>query len=356
MTFLIGLLLLADPAALAAFLDQAVQKGDIPGAVVLVQKDGKVVFSKAVGLADRETKRPMRLDDIFMMASSSKPLAATAILTLVDRKKLSLDDSVSKFFPAFAGKSTVRQLLSHTSGIFGNTPETAGLKLIRNFDIPLAKAIDEVIRQPLAYEPGTRYSYGGASFCVAGRIAEILTGEQFDVFIERVLFRPLGMKETVYLSNQDLSPRIPKIYKRDGAEWVPIPAVMDRPTRRGPRPSGFILVPGGIYSTGADLLRFAQLHLDGGGKLLSRTLVREMQQKQTGTLKENYGLGWQLLRNGAFGHGGAYGTYLYVDPANHAAAVILTQTTGAGKFNEAARKQVQLFLSAQPESVTGRQN
>ena len=77
MTFLIGLLLLADPAALAAFLDQAVQKGDIPGAVVLVQKDGKVVFSKAVGLADRETKRPMRLDDIFMMASRS--LAFTAL-------------------------------------------------------------------------------------------------------------------------------------------------------------------------------------------------------------------------------------------------------------------------------------
>ncbi len=347
MTFLFSLLLMADPSALTSFLDQAVHNGDIPGVVVVIQQEGKVVFSKAAGLADRDAKQPMKRDSMFMMASTSKPLAATAILTLVDQKKLSLDDRVSKFFPDFQGKSTIRQLLSHTSGIFGNTPVSPGLKLIRNFDLPLAQAVEGIVREPLAYESGSQYSYGGASFCVAGRIAEIITGEEFDVFADRVLFKPLGMKETFYRSTRDLSQRIPKIYKRDKDQWIATQAVMDRPGQRGPRPAGFVLVPGGIYSTADDLLRFAQLHLDGGRNLLSRALIDEMHRKQTGSLKENYGLGWQLLPGGAYAHGGAYGTYLYLDPAHHATAVILTQTTGAAKFQDAARKQIQQFLASE---------
>lgn len=345
MTLLLGLLLMADPTALAAFLEQSVERGDIPGVVVVVQREGKAVFSKAAGFADLSTKKPIRTDDIFMMASTSKPMAATAILTLVDQGKLALDDRVKKFFPAFAGESTIRQLLSHTSGVFGNTGDASRLRLIRDFDQTLAQAVDGVVKAPLTYEEGSQYSYGGASFCVAGRIAELITGEEFDAFAARVLFGPLGMKDTVYRSAKHLSARIPRIYKREGSQWIATPAVMDRPEQRGPRPSGFVLVPGGIYSTAADMLRFAQLHLDGGRGVLSRGLIEEMHRKQTGTLKENYGLGWQLLPGGAFGHGGAYGTYLYINPAHGAAAVILTQTTGSGKFNEAVRKQIQQFLT-----------
>lgn len=345
MTPLLALFLMADPSGLSTFLDDAAAKGDIPGAVVVVQKNGKIIFSKAAGYADLESKRPIRVDDIFMMASTSKPIAATAILTLAGKHKLSLDDKVQKYFPEFTGNSTIRQLLSHTSGIFGNTPEHPRLKQIRSFDQTLATAVNAIVKEPLAYEPGTQYSYGGASFCVAGRIAELLTHEDFDHFATRVLFQPLGMKETLYRTSKDLSARVPKLYKRDGAQWIPTPTIMDTPQRRGPRPDGFILVPGGIYSTAADLLRFAQLHLDGGRDILSRAMIEEMRRKQTGALKENYGLGWQLLPNGAFGHGGAYGTYLYLDPAHNAAAVILTQTTGAAKFQEAARKHIQQLIA-----------
>jgi CubicO group peptidase (beta-lactamase class C family) len=342
---ILGLLLMADPTGLTTFLDDAVAKGDIPGAVVVVQKNGKTIFSKAAGYADLESKCAIRVDDIFMMASTSKPIAATAILTLVDQGKLSLDEKVQKYFPAFAGDSTVRQLLSHTSGIFGNNPEHPRLKQIRSFDQTLASAVSAIVKEPLAYEPGGRYSYGGASFCVAGRIAELITQEDFDHFVNRVLFKPLGMKDTVYRTSKDLSARIPKLYKRSAEQWMLTPTIVDTAERRGPRPDGFILVPGGIYSTAADLLRFAQMHLDGGGKTLSRGMIEEMRRKQTGTLKENYGLGWQLLPSGAFAHGGAYGTYLYVDPAHNAAAVILTQTTGAAKFQEAARKHIQQLLA-----------
>ncbi len=345
MTPILGLLLMADPAGLSTFLEEAVAKREIPGVVVVVQQNGKTVFSKAAGYADLESKRLLRVDDIFMMASTSKPMSATAILTLVDQKKLSLDDPVRKYFPEFAGNSTVRQLLSHTSGIFGNTPDHPRLRLIRDFDQSLADAVRGIVKEPLVYGPGTQYSYGGASFSVAGRIAELLTGEEFDAFVTRVLFRPLGMQETVFRTTKNLSGRIPKIYRRTGEQWVATPAIMDRPEQRGPRPAGFVLVPGGIYSTAADLLRFAQMQLDGGRGILSPAMIEEMRRKQTGALKENYGLGWQLLPNGAFGHGGAYGTYLYIDPRRNAAAVILTQSVGAGKFQEAVRSRIQTVLS-----------
>jgi len=346
MTALFGLLLMAGASGLDTFLEEAVRKGDIPGVVVVAEKNGKTVFSKAAGYADRESKRPMRVDDIFMMASTSKPVSATAILTLVDGKKLSLDDPVRKYFAEFGGDATVRQLLSHTSGIFGNVPDHPRLKYIRDLDRTLAEAVSLIVREPLAYEPGTRYSYGGASFCVAGRIAEMVTGEEFDAFARRVIFAPLGMKETVFRTEQDLSARIPKIYRKAEGQWVATPAITDTAERRGPRAKGLVLVPGSLYSTAADMLRFARLHLDGGRNVLSRGMVAEMRRKQTGALKENYGLGWQLLGNGAFGHGGAYGTYLYVDAAHGGAAVILTQSVGAGGFLEAVRKQVQQLLAA----------
>lgn len=340
----LGLLVMADPSALAGFLDHAAREGKVPGAVVMIQRDGKTVFQHAAGFADLEANRPMRADNIFMMASTSKPISATAILTLVDQKKLSLDDPVKKFFLEFAGTSTVRQLLSHTSGIFGNTPAHPRLKLIRDFDKTLAESVDAIVREPLAYEPGTKYIYGGAPFCVAGRIAEKITGEEFDRFAARVLFRPLGMKETVFRTKRDLSARIPKLYKHEAGKWIETPTAMDRPGLRGPRPDGFILVAGGIYSTAADMLKFAQFHLDGGSKILSRAMIEEMRKKQTGALKENYGLGWQIAADGSVSHGGAYGTLLYVDPARNAAAVVMTQTTGAAKFQAAVRKKIQEFL------------
>lgn len=346
MTPLLGLLLMAGGSGLDTFLEEAVRKGDIPGVVVVAEKNGKTVYSKAVGYADLASKRPMRVDDVFMMASTSKPVSATAILTLVDRGKLSLDDPVRKYFPEFGGDSTIRQLLSHTSGIFGNAPDHPRLKHIRDFDRTLAEAVRLIVREPLAYAPGTRYSYGGASFCVAGRIAEIVTGEEFDAFARRVIFAPLGMQETVFRTEQDLSARIPKIYRKAEGQWVATPAITDTTERRGPRAKGLVLVPGSLYSTAADLLKFARLHLDGGRDVLSRKMVEEMRRKQTGELPENYGLGWQLLANGAFGHGGAYGTYLYVDAAHGASAVILTQSVGAGGFLEGVRKRVQQLLAA----------
>lgn len=268
--------------ALDAYVDEAIAKKTVPHAVVLVERDGNVVFEKAAGGAKR--------DDVYALASTSKPIAATAILTLVDQGKLSLDDPVSKFFPSFQEASTVRQLLSHTSGIFGNN-DTARLKLIRDPQQLLADAVENVLREPLAYKPGTEYRYGGASFCVAGRIAEKITGEGFDALAKRVVFAPAGMKTAAYKGR-------------------------------------FVLVPGGISCTADDLLRFARAY----PKLISAKARAEMTTKQTGALKQNYGLGWQLLEDGAYGHGGAFGTYLYIDPARKLTVAVMTSTERASGF------------------------
>jgi len=268
--------------ALDAYIDDAIAKKTVPHAVVVVEREGKVVYERSAGGAKRE--------DVYALASTSKPIAATAIMTLVDQGKLSLDDPVSKFFPMFHESSTVRQLLSHTSGIFGNN-DAERLKLIRNPQQMLADAVDKVLREPLAYKPGEAYRYGGASFCVAGRIAEKITGEGFDAFTKRVVFEPAGMKTAAYKGR-------------------------------------FVLVPGGISCNADDLLRFARAY----PKLISVKARKEMTAKQTGSLKQNYGLGWQLLEDGAYGHGGAFGTYLYIDPARKITVAVMTSTERASGF------------------------
>jgi CubicO group peptidase (beta-lactamase class C family) len=327
-----------------AYLQKAVDERQIAGAVVVVQQHGKRICEEAVGFADLETRRPVRIDDIFMMASSSKPFAASAIMTMVDKRKLSLDDKVSKYFPDFHADSTVRQLMSHTSGIFGNTADASITDPIRNFDRSLKDAV------PLEYQPGTKYSYGGASFCIAGRIVELLSGMEFDAYMKKVLLDPLDARETVYRTRKDLSARVPVMYRKADTGLEPMQAIMELPGKRGPRGDGFILVPGGIYSTAHDCINFLQMHLNGGTfqgrRILSEASVFEMRKKQTGNLPAEYGLGWQITKSGVE-HGGAYGTLLFVDPGHDAVGAILIQMplANAKAFVTGLKSVIQVVLA-----------
>lgn len=338
---------------LADFIDEAVAGRTVPGAVVVVQQHGRIVFNHVSGYADLESKRKLTANDIFAIASSSKPLAATTILTLVDSGKLRLDDPVSRYLPPFQGASTVRQLLCHTSGIFGNEAPAEMMRLIRTFDQTLGQNVEQVIRQPLAYSPGEKYSYGGASFCVAGRIAEMLTGVDFDAYMQRVLFDPLEMRESFYRTARNFQGRIPVLYRKTSVGFEKMTAATDAPGHRGPRADGFILVPGGIYSTPGDLIRFLQMHLDGGrwkGKqILSERMIMEMRRKHTGSLAAEYGLGWMLEKvreNGSaliFGHPGGYGTDIFVDTGKDLVAGIFTQMpfADARPFLADVRKRIE---------------
>ncbi|MBL8211952.1 MAG: beta-lactamase family protein [Bryobacterales bacterium] len=339
--------------ALTRLIDKAVADAEIPSAVVLVDRGGKLVYRHVAGYADVEKQRALRGDEMFMIASTSKPFAATAIMTLVDAGKLSLDDKVTKFFPEFRGDSTIRQLLSHTSGIFGNNGSKEELNAIRDFSRPLRDAVPLILKHPLAYAPGEKYVYGGASFCVAGRIVEMITGMEFDAYMEKVLLRPLAMRNTVYRSGQ-ISHRVPLVYSRASGTLQRMKAVMEPPDRPGPRADGFLLVPGGIYATADDALMLLRLHrangLWNGKRVLSQEAVRQMHTKQTGKLATNYGLGWQLqdLDEAGlaqrFSHGGAYGTEIWVDTRKDLAVVVFTQMPGGEA--RGFHKQVQAAILA----------
>lgn len=309
---------------------EAVANRRVPGVVIAVAKEGQPVFVHTEGWAVLEPRRPMREDDMFMIASSSKPIAATVVLTLVRHKELRLDDQVSRFFPGSPIKATIRQLLSHTSGIFGNDAPPELVRWIRDFDRPLGDAVKHIAQTQPVYEPGTKFAYGGASFCVAGGIVEKITGQDFDKYAKAAVFEPLGMTETCYRSAKDLSSRTPVIY--DVADsFRSVRAVMETPDRRGPRAGGFVLVPGGIYSNARELLRFLATHLREDA-VLTPELFAEMRRKQTGSLDVDYGLGWyryRALRDGtaaSVGHGGAYGTEIWIDRERRLVGVVLTQT------------------------------
>jgi len=277
------LLLIASAFAdVDVYIRAAFERKEIPHAVVLIEQNGKIVYERAAG-ANR--------DDVYALASTSKPIAATAIMTLVEQGRLSLDERVAKYLPAFEHSSTIRQLLSHTSGIFGNNAPGEQMRMIRNPNQLLSESVDRIVKTPLAYEPGARYQYGGASFCVAGRIAEIVSGTPFDQFAKRTVFDPAGMTTAQYKGR-------------------------------------FVLVPGGVESNAADLLQFARAY----PRLLNEKSRAEMTRKQTGTLAANYGIGWQLLEDGAFGHGGAFGTYLYIHPGKRLTAVIMTHVEKGSPF------------------------
>lgn len=329
-----------DATALRAFLEKSVAEKRVAGAVLLVQKGERVVFREAFGYADLEARRKMTPSDLFMLASSTKPFSATTVMTLVDAGQLALDDRVAKFYPSFPGSSTVRQLLSHTSGIFGNDGPPEAVKWIRTLDLSVTESVAGILKQPLAYEPGSRYSYGGASFEVAGGLVEKITGLGFDAYMKKVLLEPLGLRDTMFHSRQDLSARVPKMYAAKNGELTPVATLMDQAARRGPREQGFVLVAGGLYSTGDDCLRFLRLHLEKGKGVLSEKAALEMRKKQTGGATQNYGLGWNLLPNGAIGHGGAYGTDLWFHPERGLAVALMIQSPAAGAFQQQVRKLV----------------
>ena len=184
---------------------QAVEQEQIAGGSFLVVHKGETIFREAFGYADIESKRPFTTDELLPIASVSKPFMASVVMALVEQGKLNLDDPVEKYLPAFKGKRvkgsqsparpmTIRHLLSHTAGFWGNkgiTPEK--MDLIRNFERPLAETIELVAEYDLVYEPGTKWIYSGVGYCVAGRVAEVALGQSLEEIAQDALFRPLGL-------------------------------------------------------------------------------------------------------------------------------------------------------------------
>ena len=334
------------PKRITSVLQPFVDSHSLAGAVVLVANKEKVLVVEAVGFRDVGAKKAMPTDAIFWIASQSKPITGAALMMLVDEGKVKLDDPIEKHLPEFAslrvsvkqakGPSelrkpkrsvTVRDLLSHTSGMpFNSAKETPTLDALT-----LKDATRSYAETPLLFEPGSKYQYSNAGINTAGRIIEVVSGMSYEAFLDKRLFGPLGMKDTTFWPSKEQQKRLAKSYKpnaaKTGLEETTVGQLRypldDR--KRQPMPAG------GLFSTASDVARFCQMVLGGGvfdGKrYLSADAVKQMTSKQTGALKEGYGLGW-ATGGGTFGHGGAFATNMSIDTKRGLILVWMVQHAG----------------------------
>lgn len=333
--------------SIAARLQPFVESRTLAGAVMLVADRERILSLEAVGYADVPARKVMKTDDIFWIASMSKPMTAAALMMLVDEGKVRLDEPVEKYLPEFRGQMVVieqdanhallrkprqpisiRNLLSHTSGLsFRSGIETPTLDLY-----PLATRVRSYAMMPLEFEPGSKYQYANAGINTVGRIIEVVTGVPFDVFLERRLFQPLGMKDTTFRPTAAQVARLAKSYRgnkdKSDLEETPIHQLrypLEDPGRE-PMPAG------GLFSTAVDVAHFCQMILNGGvfagHRHLSEVAVKEMTSRQTAeSLAKSYGLGFQT--NGVtFGHLGAYNTNMSIDSKRGLITVFMVQNAG----------------------------
>ncbi|MGD0536137.1 MAG: serine hydrolase domain-containing protein [Verrucomicrobiota bacterium] len=342
------------PARMQRFVDE----GAISGAVTLVARHDRVLALAAVGVSDLATQRPMRKDDLFWIASMTKPMTAVAVMMLADEGRLSVDDPVEKHLPEFhnpwlkvtgsetgmtlkrpARPITVHDLVTHTSGI-GDVPAPRP-------DASLAELVMACAQQPLRFEPGTRWEYANAGINTLGRIVEVVSGEPFAAFLQHRLLTPLHMRDTTFWPTPAQVRRLAQAYKpRNGGGLERTDIYFIQGSLSSRRRTAF--PAGGLFSTASDVAQFYQMMLNRGvghgHRLLSEQGVAEMTRTQTGDIKTGFvegmswGLGFQvvkapqgvtaMLSSGTFGHGGAYGTQSWADPAKDLVLVMMIQRAG----------------------------
>ncbi len=361
---------------------QEIDKGNLPGVVVLVARKGKLVYSETVGFQNKEAGKALSKDAIFRIYSMTKPLVSVAAMMLIEDGKMQLNDAVSKFIPAVKGlqvsvakvdgefarvtytlapadrEMTVQDLLRHTSGLaYANLTQNAPVKdayAKGGIDddprgLTPAQEIESFSKSPLIHQPGTVWEYS-LSTDMLGRVIEAVSGKRLADLMEERLFGPLGMKDTGFWVPKEKISRL--------AEALPIDASSGKPNKLW----DVSAVPnndsggGGGVSTATDYLRFAQMMANGGqldGKrYLSRTTVELMTSDHLGTRIQaqspmtpgeillstpgyTFGLGFAVRQAagvagvagsaGEFMWGGYAGTYFWIDPKEQLVGVYMTQ-------------------------------
>jgi len=326
----------AGSAALDAAIQEAIRRDQIPGAVLLVSHQGRVVHRKAYGLRSVTPRRePMTLDTIFDAASLTKVVATTpAIMKLFEEGKLRLNDRVTQYLPEFQrGKSdiTVRNLLTHFSGL---RPDLDLAPPWSGYQTGIQKAL---IDAPVA-EPGERFLYSDINFILLGEIVRKLSGRSLPEYAKEVVFTPLGMKDTMFRPPASLRPRIAPTELLPG-NAAPLRGVVHDTTTRY---MGGAAGHAGIFTTVYDLARFADMMLGlgrrGNTRLFSPATVQKFTTPQSPPDQPVLrGLGWdldspyssnrgELFPIGSYGHTGFTGTSLWIDPTTETYVILMTNS------------------------------
>jgi CubicO group peptidase (beta-lactamase class C family) len=378
-----NILLKETPPAMEGFEPQALQRIDsvlwyyvnnkwIGGATALIAKDGKIVYHKAIGYHDPQTKQAMQRNEIFRIASQTKAITSVAVMMLYEEGKFLLDDPISRFIPEFANpvvldsfvvadssfttkpakrEITIRDLLTHTSGIhyaqignktynaiYSKNGITSGIGVAR---LLLGNEIKKLAKLPLAHQPGEKFTYG-LNTDVLGYLVEVVSGMPLDKFFKTRIFDPLGMQDTYFfipkakqnrltvLNGEDdgkLITKKDKTFDLNG-DWI-----TDYPNTEGTYFSG----GGGLSSTAYDYSIFMQMMLNEGSynghRLLSPSSVEMMTMNQTaqfGLPDANFGLGFGIttqkekaklgISPGSYQWGGMFSSSYWIDPEKHIVA------------------------------------
>ncbi len=321
---------------------QSVDEGHIHGAVLLVARKGRIVLHEAIGWRNAEDRLPMKRDTLFKMASNTKPVIATAVLRLVEEGRLDLDASVGDYIPSWKTGTnagvTVRQLLSHTSGlrIPGVFVKPLLLKSETRPDAPsLQIEVDRFAEIGVQADPGRSFSYNNPGFQVLGRLIEVASGHSLKSYLNESIYLPLEMHDAWNHESDAPSDRLSRVYSwKDGKrvlKWKPADGP-DWPIVRG---------SGGMITTARGYATFCQMFLNGGvyagRRLLKPESVNEAVRPQTlaahspkglATRASFYGLGWVVSREGIYSHSGSDGTKAWVDPHRDLIVLVLTQSPG----------------------------
>lgn len=349
-------------------MQRYMEANQIAGAVTLVARKGKVAHVEAHGMFDLESKKPMTKNAVFRIWSMSKPVAAVAVLMLMEEGKVRLNDPVSKFVPELRGMKvavaqdrpagatgpatyysipatreiTVQDLLTHVSGL-GSGPTSGAeiVKVVSKGGEKLADVIPRFGATSLDFQPGSRWTYSAlAAFDTLGRVVEVASGVSFEQFLRTRLFDPLGMKDTSFHPGEQGWSKVVSAYHRG-----------DNELKKTANPNWLASTTyysgaGGLLSTADDYLQFAEMLLEGGklnGKrylspktveLMASVFVPEtMPGRQPG---RGFGLSVQVVSDpvaagqrvskGSYGWDGAYGTHFWIDPVEKVIGILMIQT------------------------------
>jgi CubicO group peptidase (beta-lactamase class C family) len=347
---------------IADIVQQEIAHGHVPGAVVLIGQGHEMLYRQAFGLrASRPESIPMTIDTVFDLASLTKVIATTtAVMQLVERGKLDLDQSASTYWPEFAaaGKQaiTIRDLLTHYSGL---KPDLSLKRPWFGYQTAMKLLAAE---RPL-HPTRTQYVYSDENFAVLGELVRRVSGMPLDRYCEEYIFKPLGMTDTAFRIPRRQASRIAPTSSSGASRHVGI-AVHDPTAHR----MGGVAGHAGLFSTADDLAVFAAMLLEGGTfrgiRVLNRESVTLMTQPASPPAAPRVrGLGWDLASpfaiasnensSGSYGHTGFTGTMIWIDPVSYRYVIVLSNRTypdGRGDAQE-LRKAILALVSAPPHPL-----
>jgi len=356
-------------ARLDTFLQDAVDRGDIPNAVTFIACKGRVIHYKAFGFRDIENKIPLKTTDIFRIASQSKAVTTVALMTLYEEGKFGLDEPVSKYIPAFKNPQvfetvnpadssyvarpakseiTIRQLLNHTAGYPYGHPVylKAGIPMLNSMDdITIEEVVNRLAALPLVHDPGEAFTYG-LHTDIIGRLIEVISGITLDVFLKEKIFDPLGMKDSYFYLPDDKKDRLVILYEK--------PTMESNLTVSEHKTNQYFPIAGhkryfsggaGLVGTIEDYGRFCLMLLNGGEfnghRILGKKTLEMMTTNQIGDLNvwasgDKFGLGFEIVTEqgiafipgsvGSFKWGGIYSTDYLIDPAEDLVCLVYTNS------------------------------